>query len=367
VGAKCEGAFFTSLVSEQKILNQFVTFYPVIKTNKKYFNLTFQRRKLDEALYEFIKKKYKKVDFFYIRHPGASKRFLQIFKEFGNKIIIEHQSKELDEIKSLMVNNKFGLKPSKLLSWFQYSFLPYFNEKYYGEQINKFIKASICVTGEIAKYQKQKGSRNSFVITNGISTKNFELKSNLSFGSELNLLFLKGTSGYSPWNGFERLVESIDYYYSKATHPIKINLLVYGHHVEGELPSRAFVYEGGFVSGKELDDVFNKVQIGVSGIQVYIKNFREGTSLKVREYIARGLPFIYAYTDPDLNDEAKEFSLQFPNDDSLIDMEQVIEFAKRTLSDPLLPQKMRKYAEEHLDYEVKMKKLYQILLELKDK
>jgi hypothetical protein len=77
--------------------------------------------------------------------------------------------------------------------------------------------------------------------------------------------------------------------------------------------------------------------------------------------------FIYAYSDPDLNDEAKEFSLQFPNDDSLIDMEQVLEFAKRTLSDPLLTQKMRKYAEEHLDYEVKMKKLHQFLLELKDK
>jgi hypothetical protein len=30
-----------------------------------------------------------------------------------------------------------------------------------------------------------------------------------------------------------------------------------------------------------------------------------------------------------LNEEAKEFSLEFPNDDSLIDMEKVIDFAKK--------------------------------------
>jgi len=70
---------------------------------------------------------------------------------------------------------------------------------------------------------------------------------------------------------------------------------------------------------------------------------------------------IYGHIDPDLNGDSKEFALQFPNDDSAIDMQKVIDFAKKNILDTDHPQKMRKYAEEHLDYEVKMKRL---LLEL---
>jgi hypothetical protein len=39
-------------------------------------------------------------------------------------------------------------------------------------------------------------------------------------------------------------------------------------------------------------------------------------------------------------------------------MQKVIDFAHKALSDKELPNKMRQYAEEHLDYEVKMILLY---------
>jgi hypothetical protein len=47
-------------------------------------------------------------------------------------------------------------------------------------------------------------------------------------------------------------------------------------------------------------------------------------------------------------------------------MVKVVEFAQKVLSDPNHPQKMRKYAEEHLDYEVKMKKLLQNLIDINE-
>jgi len=364
-GAICHGSFFTTSIENNIKFNDNIEFYPVKKTNKKYFNNLFQRKELDLTLLEYISSEYSKVDFFYIRYPGATKHFFEIIKKFGSKIILEHQSKELDEIRSLMAENKFGFKPSKLMSWYQYSFLPYFLEYYYGPKISKNIKASVSVTNEIGKYQARKGCKNTLVITNGINAKKYNIKKSTQLIDELNLLFLKGSSGYSPWNGFDRLIKSIDEYISKTPDGIKIKLLVYGHHVQGEISQRNYLFEGGFVSGTELDEVIQKAHIGVSGIQVYLKNFKEGTSLKVREYVARGLPFIYAYTDPDLNEDSKEFALEFPNDDSVIDMEKVIEFAKKALEDKELPQKMRKYAEEHLDYEVKMKQLLEQLKKLK--
>ncbi len=360
-GATCKGSFFSTQVFEVTTYSEQVNFFPVKKTKKRFLNKIFQRKKLDKALTEFIKSEYNNTDFFYIRNPGATLWFLKLVKKYGDKIVIEHQSKELDEIKSLMPENLFGFKPSTFLSWLQYSVWPYYNEILFGKKINKYIRASIAVTNEIADYQRKKGSKIVLTITNGITVKNYSIRQSEEVKNELNLLFLKGSSGYSPWNGFGRLVASIDQYNLKKNNNTKIKLYVFGHHSEGEVPKREYILEGGYVTGNELDLVFNKVHIGVSGIQVYLKNFKEATSLKIREYLARGLPFIYAYTDPDLNEESKEFALEFPNDDSLIDMEKVIEFAKKALEDKELPQKMRKYAEEHLDYEVKMKKLYQEL------
>ncbi len=363
-GVLCIGAFFSTQIVDETKLNDKVSFYPVVKAKQSFFNKIYQRRQLDKALYDFIEREYADTDFFYIRNPGSTFLFTKLVKRFGKKIVIEHQSKELDEIKSLMKENVFGLKPSKFLSWFQYSFWPFYNEVLFGHRINKKIRASIAVTNEIAQFQRQKGSKNVFTITNGITVKNYSLRQPVEFKSELNLLFLKGSSGYSPWNGFDRLVDSIDHYYLNIENKAEIKLFVYGNHSEGEIPKRDYIVEGGYLTGVELDTIFNQIHIGVSGIQVYLKNFKEATSLKIREYIARGLPFIYAYTDPDLNEDSKEFALEFPNDDSLIDMEKVIEFAKKALEDKELPQKMRKYAEEHLDYEVKMKKLYQELQRL---
>jgi hypothetical protein len=77
--------------------------------------------------------------------------------------------------------------------------------------------------------------------------------------------------------------------------------------------------------------------------------------------VARGLPFFYAYTDPDINADADFFALKFPNDDSLIDMHTVIAFARDVLSDDLLPQKMREFARLNLDYDAKMIALMKII------
>jgi hypothetical protein len=144
----------------------------------------------------------------------------------------------------------------------------------------------------------------------------------------------------------------------------KIKLIICGYKIDGEIPDKKYIEHLGYKNKSDIDQLINNVHLGISTLALHKKQLMEASTLKTREYVARGLPFIYAYTDPDLNEDSKEFALEFPNDDSLIDMEKVIEFAKKALEDKELPQKMRKYAEEHLDYEVKMKKLYQELQRL---
>lgn len=354
-GANCEGVFFTTEVSEIIPLNEFINLIPVKKCKWKYFRSIGQKLILDKAIHDYIQRDYLTLDLVYIRFPGSSFLLYKISKKFGKKIISEHQSKEIEEIKSLAKDNIFGIKPSKFLSWFQYNFVPIFNEILFGRLFVKNIAGVVTVTKEIGDYQKKKGAKVVIVIPNGINVKNYNIKKINSFSFPLKIIFLKGTSNNAPWNGIDRLINSID---DLENSHEKIKLIICGHLIKGEIPERGYIEIVGYKNKLEIDQLLQEVHIGVSTLSLFKKELKEASTLKTREYIARGLPFFYAYTDPDLNEESKEFALEFPNDDSLIDMEKVIEFAKKALEDKDLPQKMRKYAEEHLDYEVKMKQLY---------
>jgi hypothetical protein len=78
--------------------------------------------------------------------------------------------------------------------------------------------------------------------------------------------------------------------------------------------------------------------------------------LKGREYCARGVPYIIACDDPDFPADFP-YILHLPADESPINIDQVLAFAQEVCADPDHPQKMRRYAEEHLDWSVKMKTL----------
>lgn len=354
-GAECKGAFFSTEVKEVTPFNEHVDLIPVGKCTWKYFRVLGQNNILNKCIFSYINSKYDNVDFFYIRYFGPSRLLAKIANKFGSKIISEHQSKEIDEIKSAAHLNPFGLKPSKLLSWFLYNFSPIYNERIWGTNFIKSIKCVVTITEELANFQKNKGAKKVIISANGISVNNYQSKEYIPFEYPLRMLFLKGTSSNAAWNGIERLVKSIDLSQYDAKH---FNLIVCGHYIEGEIPKRDYIQHLGYLNKTELDKLINSIHIGVSTLALYRKNLEEAAVLKTREYVARGLPFFYAYTDPDLNENSKEFALSFPNNDSIIDMEKIIEFSKIALKDSKLPYKMRDYAEANLDYEVKMKNLY---------
>lgn len=360
-GAECKGAFFSTEVKEVTLLNEFVEFIPVEKCAWKYFRKIGQRKNLDKKLREFIKDNFNTTDIFYLRYPGASKDLYQIAKLYGSKIVSEHQSKEIEEIKSFKNQFPFGFKPSKLFSWYLYYWKPIYDERKWGILFARRIKSIVTITDEIASYQKKKKCEDVIVSSNGISVKNYQLRNIIPFSEPMKILFLKGTASLSEWNGFKRLIAAIDDGYAD-----KIRLIICGHVIEGEIPERSYIEHKGYLGKEQLNLLFDEIHIGVSTLELYRKDLQEAAVLKTREYTARGLPFIYAYTDPDFNDSAKEFALQFPNDDSPIDIQEVIDFAQRVLSDPEHPQKMRAYAEQYLDYEVKMRRLAEELGKLKN-
>jgi hypothetical protein len=362
-GADCSGVFFSIEVKEITPLNEYVNLIPVEKCTWKYFRASGQKRKKMQAVLKYAKQKYKDSDYFFFRYPGAGSLLTKFTSKYGNKTIFEHLSIEEFELKLDAKENPFGLKPIQLLSWLEYAALPLLREYIYGKTIRKHAKLGVCNTQEIADFQNKKsgGKYKCIISGDAVEVETFPLIKRTTIENEIKMVFLKGASSNAEYNGIDRIFYGLRNY----SGDFKLKLFVLGRNTLFELKlaeklniKNSLVFFPGFKSGYNLDLFLNEIHVGISQFGIYRKGLNSNSTIKSREYVARGIPFIFGHHDPGFNEVSNEFALEFPNDDSLIDMEKVIEFAKKALADKDLPQKMRKYAEEYLDYEMKMKKLY---------
>ena len=166
---------------------------------------------------------------------------------------------------------------------------------------------------------------------------------------------MKGSSSNQPWSGLTRLIESI-----KQDNKHRFELYVTGNIVNKEDYQEDFIKLTGRLSNEELINLVNDMDLGVSNLANYLIDFNETTNLKSRDYFARGLPFIQANTMPDIEGTtAQNFYLLLPNDNTIIDMNAVADFAFKMREDKEVSQRMRDFAQQKLDWSVTIKELSQ--------
>ena len=71
--------------------------------------------------------------------------------------------------------------------------------------------------------------------------------------------------------------------------------------------------------------------------------------------------FICAVDDPALSYAEKPMWLRIPNDDSIPDMNEIVEFALRMKNDPTHVHALRRIAEEHMTWEKQYKNVFDSL------
>jgi glycosyltransferase involved in cell wall biosynthesis len=180
-------------------------------------------------------------------------------------------------------------------------------------------------------------------------------------GDDLHLLCV---ANVSRWHGLDRLFRGLATYNETP----KVILHIAGDGAElphlqqltDELGISDRVVFHGFITGEALDALFDQCHLAVGSLGNHRKGLTQTSELKGREYCARGIPYITACGDPDFPADFP-YILHLPPDESPIKIDQVLAFAKEVCADPDHPQRMRRYAEEHLDWSVKMKKLKDFL------
>ena len=96
--------------------------------------------------------------------------------------------------------------------------------------------------------------------------------------------------------------------------------------------------------------------MGASKLGCYRRGLQACSSLKAREYCAKGLPFLYTYEDS-IENEQVDFALQVSNDDTPINMDEVIQFVRRCRLNRELSEKEREFARSHFDWEAILKRV----------
>ncbi|MCY6353985.1 glycosyltransferase [Clostridium sp. ZS2-4] len=195
---------------------------------------------------------------------------------------------------------------------------------------------------------------------NGINLKSINVK-NRSI-KKTNRIDLIAVANVDFWQGYDRVIQGLKIYYDSnyldylvyfnivglGNDITKLTTLVNKHGLE------EYVIFQGYKSGKDLDELFDKCDIGMGTFGMYRKSMRDGATLKAREYCARGIPFVLGYEDLDFSSDFK-YALKVSNDDTPININTIIEFYNKVYEDKDLVGNMRKYAEENLTWEAKLK------------
>ncbi len=362
LGATTKGIFFSVLDVNhvEPSANNHVSCVKVRPVVKGWFRSWRERVRFTQSLYQWSKKYSKDYDVLYVRAYRPTFFWLLFLYRCRGKIITEHQTKELEELMALWNENKLGLSPSAILGWLEHNVIPWYQEMFLGRIALMLTQKIVCVTHEIAEYEKKRFlvfKPASYVIGNGINVDDFVAIPPRTFdGKELNLIMSIGGSTNTAWHGLDLLVKSIEAYRGK----VQITLFLAGN------PEYLGRYENprvvllGNLNKKQLHDKMKECHLGIGSMALQRKGLHEASTLKIREYAASGLPFVFAHDDVDVADlvsrglALKLIPMKVPY------MEDILQFAKQLAKNPDSSNEIKQFAKSHLNTSVKMKNLLDV-------
>lgn len=171
-------------------------------------------------------------------------------------------------------------------------------------------------------------------------------------------------------HGIDRIIKGLGIYYKKRQAE---NVLLYiiggGPELENlKKLSHAYGVENhvvfwGFKYGDELDQIFNEIDIGVDFLALFRDNIEVSSSLKSREYLARGIPVMSAAYLDVCEDFNFNHLLKIEPNETPININRVVDFYHEQYKDG--PKKViddiRSFAYEHVDAKKTMMFIKEIL------
>jgi glycosyltransferase involved in cell wall biosynthesis len=201
------------------------------------------------------------------------------------------------------------------------------------------------------------------LVGNGIDTKNIPLR-NLNRNAADKKIVIIGVAALADWHGYDRLIRGIAKFVARDTTGLNICFFVVGdgpvrtnlEQLSVRLGVERHVRFFGFLTGKQLDQLYDRSDIAVASLGLFRVGLSEASSLKSREYVARGLPFVNSGRDIDF-EPTPPFVFQVENNESDIDVDALIRWYETLNCDLNFRNGLRRFAEEKLSFHSKISAL----------
>lgn len=177
----------------------------------------------------------------------------------------------------------------------------------------------------------------------------------------------------APWHGYDRLLRGMgEYYKNGGKRDLHFYMVGMGKELElyREITEEYQIEERvtfcGPLYAEELDQIYDQCNLAVECLGNHRKGLTLSSSLKSREYAAKGLPMISS-VDIDVFETGKyPYLCRLKGNEDPVDIEQVIAFFDRIYSDKdinTVAAEIREYAQKLCDMEVVMRKVVSQLSE----
>lgn len=193
---------------------------------------------------------------------------------------------------------------------------------------------------------------------NGIDVDEIPVAAARRLGRSVSLIVV---ANLARWHGIDRLLRGLSAYLeSGPPRPVTLDIVGDGpsaaelEALSDELGIQSDVRFHGMRSGAELDALYAGADLAISSLGMHRLGLRRSSSLKAREYCARGIPFVLASEDPDFGGDFP-FAHRVVADDSPVDVAAVVDFVDELRKrHPHYMMDMRRYAEERLTWKAKL-------------
>ncbi len=271
--------------------------------------------------------------------------FLKRLKQKGIIILLEIPTFPYDDE---YVGAKLSLKIIKYV------------EGFYRNYFHKYVSRIVTFSNEDEIFKIK-----TIKIHNGIDLNIVPQKQETNNEKEIHII---AVAVMNIWHGYDRLIEGVNEYYKEKTE-IKVYVHIVGDGQDKEsdryrqlvdtFKLQDYVLFHGFQSGEDLDNLFDLADIGVGPLGFHRVGVNYVTPIKLAEYAARGLPFIYSGNN-DLFD-IQTFVFKETPDEIPVDIQEIVDFYDEKR---FKPEEIRKFAKEHLIWETQMNKIMDELTKL---
>ena len=177
----------------------------------------------------------------------------------------------------------------------------------------------------------------------------------------------------APVHGFDRVIRSLKKYYN-SDHKANIYFHIVGdgdsrkelEELSKKLNLSKYVIFYGKQYGAELDAIYNKCDIGIGTLAIHrrYKN-QKVSSLKTKEYSAKGLPFVTGEYDEIFEKNTCDFRYALDQSDDDFNMDDLLEWYSKLIMNYLgkenLARHIRQYAYDYLSWKEQIGKVVSVI------